>query len=297
MTALRANFGDLLAPGFREIFFQNFNAYPLEYTRIFNINTSERQYEDDSSVSGFGVVPEKDEGSGITYDDPIQGYNVRYTHRTYGLGFRVTREMWEDDLYNVMRKMPAALGRSMRISQEQDAANVLNRAFNNSYTGGDGIELCSLSHPLTGGGTEQNELTTSADFSDTSLEQALIDIAATTDDRGLPINLRAKMVIVNPIDQFNAIRVLKSELQPGADNNDINAVKGIVDVMVNHYLTANNDDWFILCDGHELNWFNRRMPGFEQDSDFDTEDAKFKGTARWSRGFSDWRGVFGSPGA
>jgi len=296
MTAIRSSFGDLLAPGFREIFFNNFNQYPLEYTRIFNILESTRQYEDDSGVSGFGVVPEKDEGSGITYDDPIQGFNVRYTHRTFGLGFRVTREMWEDDLYNIMRKMPAALGRSMRISQEQDAANVLNRAFNSSYTGGDGKELCATDHPLTGGGTEQNELTTAADFSDTSLEQALIDIAATVDDRSLPINLLARKVIVHPSDQFNAVRVLKSELLPGSAQNDINAVRGIVEVMVNHYLT-DTDAWFIQCDGHQLNWFNRRMPDFEQDGDFDTEDAKFKGTARWSRGFSDWRGFFGSQGA
>lgn len=296
MTAIRPNYGDLLAPGFREIFFNKFNSYPDEYTKIFNILTSERQYEDDSSISGFGTVPQKNEGEAITYDDPIQGFDKRYTHSTFGLGFRVTREMWEDDLYGKMKKMPKSLGRSFKITIEQDGANVYNRAFTSTYAGGDGKELCATDHPLTGGGTEQNELTTAADLNATSFEQALIDIAATVDDRGLLLALRPKTLVVTPSNDWNAAKLLESSLDPESAQNAVNPAKGRLPYMVNHYF-ANADDWFILCDDHEVNWFWRRRPDFEQGNEFDTEDAKFKGTGRWSNGFSEWRGVFGSPGA
>lgn len=297
MPSLRANFGDLLAPGFRMIFDQKFNEYPAEYPAIFNVLTSERQYEDDSSISGFGFVPEKTEGTGITYDDPIQGYDKRYTHKTYGLGFRVTKEMFEDDLYGKMKKMPKALGRSMRITMETDMANVYNRAFNSSYTGGDGKELCATDHPLTGGGTEQNELTSAADFTDTSLEQALIDIQATTDDRSLVLALRPQKLLVHPAGEWSAAKILKSAQDPDSANNAINPAKGVLPggIVVNHYLT-DTDAWFILCDDHEVNCFMRRRPEFDRTNDFDTEDAKFKTTARWSNGFSEWRGIYGSPG-
>ena len=297
MPSLRANFGDLLAPGFRIIHDEQFKRYPTEYTEIFNVTDSDRQYEDDSSISGFGFVPEKTEGTGITYDDPIQGYDKRYTHKTYGLGFRVTKEMFEDDLYGKMKKMPKALGRSMRISIETDAANVYNRAFNNSYTGGDGLELCSTAHTLTGGGTEQNELTNAADFTETSLEQALVDIQATLDDRSLVYQLMPKKFLCHASGEWNAAKILKSSQEPGTGNNAINPGKGVLPggIVVNHYLT-DTDAWFILCDEHEVNFMFRRRPDFDRTNDFDTEDAKFKTTARWSNGFSGWRGVFGSPG-
>src|SRR6185436_16344951 len=248
MPSLRSNFGDLLAPGFRAIFMDKFNEYPPEWPKIFNRLTSERQYEDDSSVSGFGFVPEKEEGVGITYDDPIQGFDKRYTHKTYALGFRVTREMWEDDLYGKMRKMPKSLGRSMRITQETDMANVYNRAFNSSYTGGDAKELCATDHPLTGGGTEQNKLTNAADFNATSLEQALIDIQATVDDRSLVLALRPLKLLVSPSGEWGAKKILKSAQEPGTANNDINPAQGVLPggVVVNHYLT-DTDAWFILC--------------------------------------------------
>lgn len=273
-----------------------FKSYPDEYTKLFNVLSSERQYEEDSSISGFGLVPEKAEGVGIFYDDPIQGYDKRYTHKTYGMGFRVTREMWEDDLYGKMRKMPKSLGRSMRISIEQDAANVYNRAFNSTYTGGDVKELCATDHPLTGGGTEQNEPSSNADLSATSLEQALIDIAATVDDRGLQLALRPKLLVVTPTYNWTASKLLESTQEPGSGNNDVNPAKGIMPYTVNHYL-SDSDAWFVLCDDHEVNFFFRRRPDFEQGNDFDTEDAKYKATARWSNGWSEWRGVYGSQGA
>jgi phage major head subunit gpT-like protein len=297
MTAQRGNFGDLLAPGFREIYFERFNRYPDEYTKIVNVQDMDRQYIDDSDLSGFGTVPEKTEGVGISYDDPIQGYDKRYTASTYALGFRVTREMWEDDLYGKMKKMPKALGASMRYTIEVDGANLYNRAFNSSYTGGDGIELCSTVHPLTGGGTEQNELTTAADLSETSLEQALIDIAATTDDRGLTLALKPRKLLVSPTNWVLASKLLKSTQEPGSAQNAINPFMGMFELVVNHYMTAGSDDWFILCDDHQVNFIFRSRPNFEQDNDFDTEDAKFKARARWVTGFSGFRGIFGSPGA
>lgn len=295
--AIRSNFGNLLAPGFRMIYDEEFNRYAPEYPAIMNIVESERQYEQDSSISGLGFVPEKEEGVGIIYDDPIQGFTKTYTHKTYGLGFRVTKEMWEDDLYGKMKKMPAALGRSMRITIETDAANVYNRAFNSSYLGGDGKVLCATDHPLTGGGTENNTLSSAADFTATSFEQALIDIQGTVDDRGLVLALMANKLLVHPAGEWNANKILKSSQEPDTANNAINPAKGMLPggIVVNHYLT-DLDAWFILCDQHDVNFFFRRRPEFDRTNDFDTEDAKFKGTARWSNGFSGFRGVYGSQG-
>src|SRR3990167_3624630 len=148
MATIRANFGDLLKPGFRDIFFQRYKKYPPEFPKIVNELSSSRQYEEDSYVAGFGSVPEKVESVSVTFDDPYQGYDKRYTHTTYGMGFRVSREMYDDDLYGKMKKMPSALARSMAITAEQDAANIYNRAFDSAYTGPDGLELCSTAHPL-----------------------------------------------------------------------------------------------------------------------------------------------------
>ncbi len=296
MTAQRSDFGDLLAPGFREVFFNRFKLNGDEYPQIVNVLTSDRQYEKDSGISGFGTVPEKEEGIGIVYDDPIQGYDKTYTHKTYGLGFRVTREMYEDDLYSKMSKMPKALGASMKYSIEVDQANLYNNAFSSSYTGGDGKELCATDHPLLGGGTEQNELSTSADLSASTLEQAFIDIAATTDDRGLILALTPRKLLYNPSNDWTVKKLLGSSQTPEDANNSVNPAKGILTPVMNHYLT-DTDAWFILCDDHAVNMFFRRRPEFDRENDFDTEDAKFKATARWSNGFSEWRGVYGSPGA
>jgi phage major head subunit gpT-like protein len=297
MTAIRANFGPLLAPGLRSVFFDQYDSYPTEYTEIFNVHTSTRKYEDDYSVSGFGLVPQKDESVGIIYDDPVPGYSKRYTHTTFGLGFRVSRELYEDDMYGIIRRMPKALGKSMRLTVEIDAANVLNNGFTAStYAGPDGVALFSASHPLTGGGVSSNTLAVAADLSETSLEQAMIDIMATTDDRGLLQMIRPKKLVVGPALAWTASRLLESTLTPGSANNAINPAKGIMPFVVNHYLT-DPDAWFILADDTQLNWFWRRKPDFDNDNDFDTEDAKFKATARWSNGFSDWRGVYASPGA
>lgn len=296
MTTQRSNFGDLLGPGFREIFFDYFKRYPDEYNKITNVQDMwDTQYMDEGGLSGFGTVPEKNEGTGITYDDPIQGYDKRYTAVTYALGFRVTREMWEDDRYNKMKKMPKALGTSMRHTIELDAANIYNRAFNTDYTGPDGSVLCATSHALTGGGTEQNRLTTDADLSETSFEQALIDIAATTDDRGLVLALKPRKLLVTPNNWVVASKLLKSTQEFSSGNNAINPFNGIVEMVVNHYLT-DTDAWWLLCDDHLVNFFFRKRPDFEQDNEFDTDDAKFKARARWVTGWTDWRGIYGTQG-
>ena len=295
MTALRANFGPLLAPGLREVFFDKFDSYPSEYKDLFNVESSTRKYEDDQGVSGFGLVPEKPEGVGIIYDDPILGYPKRYTHTTFALGFRVTRELYEDDMYSIIRRMPKALGKSMRLTIETDAANVYNNGFDTAYAGPDGKPLFSTTHPLTGGGVASNTLATPADLSETSLEQAIIDIAATTDDRGLLQMIKAKKLVVGPGMAWTAARLLESTLTPGSANNAMNPAKGLMPFVINHYLT-DPDAWFIIGDEHMVNWFWRRKPDFDHTNDFDTEDAKYKATARWSNGWSDWRGVYGSPG-
>lgn len=297
MTMQRANLGDLLAPGFREIFFQRFGERPPEYSEIFNMKTSKRQYEDDSYTTGFGTVPIKTEGASVTYDDIIQGFDRRYTHDTYGLAYRITEEMFEDDLYDIMKRLPDALGRSMRITIEQDGANFLNRAFNSTYTFGDGKEFLATDHPLMGGGTQKNELTNAADLNADTLEQAFIDIAATTDDRGLLIHLIPTTLIVAPANEWNARRLLGSALDPDSANNAINPMQNQLKLSVNHFLT-DSDAWFIKCDQHEANWFWRVTPDHQQaqGNDFDTGDAKFKVRARWSRGASMPWGYFGSPG-
>lgn len=291
----RTNFTDTLAPGFREIFFQNFGEKSPEYTELFNFHPSKRQYEDDSYVAGFGLVPIKTEGASVAYDDAVQGFDKRYVHDTYELAYRITQEMMEDELYGIMSRMPSALGKSMRATIETDGANQLNRGFNPSYVGGDSKALFVTDHPLMGGGDQKNTLTNAADFDEDSLEQAFIDIAATTDDRGIQLNLVPTKLVVAPQGEWSARKVLGSQLEPGTANNAINPAQGTLQLVVNHYLT-DPDAWFIYCTEHLVNWFWRIKPDHMQGNDFDTDDGKFKTRARWSRGWSMPWGVFGIPG-
>jgi len=298
MTMLRGSFGDLMAPGLRALFMNKFGEKPPQYTRLYNMNTSQRQYEDDSYVAGFGLLVDKSEGASSTYDDPIQGYDKRYTHTTRSLAYRITKEMIEDDLYRAIQKLPAALARSTRATIETDAANMFNNGFVTTYdTGGDAKELFATDHPLVGGGTQKNELSTAADLSETSLEQAMIDLRATTDDRGILLNLMPKKLVIAPSNEWNAKKILNSTQEPSTGNNAINPANSLgLEIVVNDYLT-DSDAWFILCDEHELNWFWRVTPDHYQGNDFDTDDAKYKVRARWSRGWSMPWGAFGSPGA
>lgn len=294
---LRNSFGDLLAPGFREIFFLKYGEKPLQFEKLFNMLTSSRKYEEDSYVSGLGSIPKKTEGSAVVYDAAIQGYDVRYTHDTYSLAYRISRELDEDDQYSIMAKMPKALGRSMRVTVETDAANLYNRAFDtaNYADGGDGKAMLTTDHPLVGGGTQQNELTNPANLNASSLEQALLTMRATTDDRGQFLNLMPMILAVPPALEWTAKKLVGSAFDPDSANNAINPAHDILKVVTFDYLTDTNA-WFILADEHLVNFFWRVKPDHESDNDFQTDDALFKVRARWSRKWSRPWGVFGSPG-
>lgn len=297
MTTNTSNFGELLEPGLALLYGDSYKQFGEEYSKVFTIKSSSKQTEHTLSMTGFGLMPTKAQGAGVTYDDPIQGYKQSLTHVSYGLGFIVTLEMYEDDLYNKINALPVALARSGAHTVEVTAANILNRAFNSSYTGADAKEMCATDHPLIGGGTMSNELTTAADLSMTSLEQALIDISNFTDDRGLQIAAKPKQLIIPPELEWTAQQLLKSEKDPESANNAINPAKGIMPYTVNHFLT-DTDAWFIQTDvPNGLVFYWRRRPALTKDNDHDSDNAKFKSTMRFISGWDDFRGIFGSPGA
>lgn len=296
-----SSFAKALWPGVNAWYGKAYNDYKTEWTSLgFENNKSSRAYEEDVGVSSFGLAATKAEGAPITYDSERQGFTTRYNHVVYALGFIMTREVYEDSQYDVVGKRKAnALARSMRHTKEIVAANVFNRAATSGYTGGDGSTLLSASHANVAGGTWSNMPTTAADLSEAALEQATIDIAAFRDDRGLLIAVKPKKLIIAPAGQFEAKRILGTEGRVGTDLNDLNAIKtmGIIpEVVVNHYLT-DSDAWFIVNDTPDgLKYFERRSDQFEMDNDFDTENAKFKATARYSFGWTDPRCIYGSMG-
>lgn len=297
MAITTGGFSELLYPGLKAIWGMAYSDYPEQYTKFFEVKSSGQAYEKTLGMTGFGLASAKAEGAGVGYDLAYQGYTQTLTHSTYGIGFIVTSEMYEDDQYGKINALPRALARSVRHTVEIAGANVLNRAFTATYTGADSKELCATDHPLVGGGTEQNELSTAADLSMTSLEQALIDIGDLTDDRGLLIAAKPKMLIVPPELDWTAKQLLGSEKDPESNYNAINPAKGMIPYSVNNFLT-DSDAWFILTDvpnGPVFYW--RRRPAFTKDNDFDSDNAKYKSTFRFSCGWDDFRGVFGSPGA
>lgn len=296
-----SSFAKALWPGVNAWYGKSYKDYPEEWSQIFEKNTSRKAYEEDVGLSSFGLARTKAEGAGIEYDTERQGFTSRYNHVVYALGFIITREIYEDDQYDVVGKRKAnALARSMRQTKEIVGANVLNRAETSGYTGGDGVVLLSASHPNVSGGTFSNKPSTDADLSEAALEQANIDIAAFRDDRGLLIAAKPRKLVIAPSNMFEAKRILGSDGRVGTDANDLNALKtmGIIpEVTVNHYLT-DSDAWFILTDVNDgLKYFERRGDAFEMDNDFDTENAKFKATARYSFGWTDPRAIYGSMGA
>ena len=290
-----------LWPGMHAFWGRQYNEHPQEWSKIFDTESSEKNYEEDTEVTGFGLATVKAQGTAISYDSETQGPTTRYTHVPYGLGYIVTREELEDNLYEVVSKRRIkALSFSVRSTEETVAANILNRAFNSSYVGGDGKEMCATDHP-TLDGTQSNELSTAADLSEASIEDMCIQIMQAKNSRGLKIALMPRKLIVAPSEAFNAERILKSSLQSGTANNDVNALRsmGVLPegVVVNHYLT-DADAWWIKTNApNGLVRFNRRATEFKQDNDFDTENAKAKSTLRFSIGWTDWRAIFGTPGA
>jgi hypothetical protein len=291
-----------LWPGLHAWWGLSYNKHPLEWSQCFDVkDSSDKAYEEDVEGTGFGLAPVKSEGTSISYDAHTQGPTTRYTHVVYGLGFIVTEEEESDNLYDKLSRSRAeSLAFSMRTTKEIVHANIFNRAFNSSYTGGDGLEMCSTAH-VTVDGTQSNELATAADFSEASLEDMLINIAQAKNTRGLEVGLMGRSLVVPPALMFEAQRVLHSELRVGTANNDINAVKSMGLLpdgwMVNHYLT-DSDAWFIKTNApNGLTHFKRKALDFAQDSDFDTSNKKHKATERYSAGWTDWRGVYGTPGA
>jgi len=295
------SFSKALWPGVNAWYGKAYDEYETEYDKLFDKFTSQKAFEEDVGISSFGLAVNKPEGAGISYDSERQAFTTRYQHAVFALGFVITREMMEDDQYDVVGQRKAqGLAFSMRQTKEVIGANVYNRAFNSSYTGGDGKELISNAHVNIKGGTWSNTLSTAADLSEAALEQATIDIAGFTNDAGLLIAVRPDSLIIPRQLMFEAKRILGSDGRVGTDNNDLNAVKAmglIPNVQVNHFLT-DPDAWFIRTNiPHGMKYFERRADQFDMDNDWDTENAKFKATARYSFGWTDARGLYGSAGA
>ena len=296
-----ASFAKALWPGINKWYGREYDEWPVEFTDLFDMESSSRAYEEDVGTTGFGLAQIKPEGHGLSYDEESQAFVTRYAHVVYALGFVVTREIYEDDQYDVVGKRRAeALAFSMRQTKEIVAANVYNRAFNASYIGGDGVSMINSAHPNYSGGTYSNELGTPSDLSEAALEQACIDIMKYTNDRGLRISVMPQTLHI-PVDtMFIAKRILDSDGRVATADNDLNALKAMGkfrSVQVNHYFTDTNA-WFIRTNvKNGLKCFQRREMAFGIDNDFDTENAKYKASERYSFGWTDPRSIYGSAGA
>jgi len=300
MAISRAQLTQELEPGLNALFGLEYKNYENQHTQIYSIETSDRAFEEEVMESGFGEAPVKTEGAGVSYDQAQEVYTARYTHETIALAFSLTEEAVEDNLYDRLgARYTKALARSMAQTKQIKAAAILNGAFTTSI-GGDGVVLCSTSHPTLSGPNLSNTLATAADLSETSLEQSLIDISAFTDERGLKIAVQGLKLIIPKELQFTADRILKSTLRTATADNDINAILNMGMVpqgyTVNNFLT-DPDAYFIKTDApNGMKMFTRvaMKTGFE--GDFDTGNVRYKARERYSFGFSDPRGIFGSPG-
>jgi len=290
-----------LEPGLNALFGLEYDRYENQDKEIFDSESSDRAFEEEVMLGGFANAAVKPEGQGVTYEDAQETYTARYTNETIALAFALTEEAVEDNLYDKLStRYTKALARSMANTKQVKAANILNRAFNNSYLGGDAKELCATDHP-TLSGDQKNELSTAADLNETSLEQMLIDIADMKDERGLKIALRGMKMIIPVNLQFVAERLMKSAGRVGTADNDINAIKSMGMVpegyVVNNFLT-DTDAFFIKTDApNGLKHFVRAPIRTAMEGDFDTGNVRYKARERYSFGWSDWRGIFGSPGA
>ena len=301
MAISRAQLVKELEPGLNALFGLEYKRYENQHAEIYTAESSDRAFEEEVMLSGFGNAQVKGEGAGVSFDEAQETFTARYTHETVALAFAITEEAIEDNLYDrIATRYTKALARSMANTKQVKAANVLNNAFNTNYLGGDGLELCSTLHP-TIAGTFSNELATSADLNETSLEQSLIDIAAFTDERGLKIAAQGMKLIIPSELQFTAERLMKSQGRVGTADNDVNAIvsKGMIPqgYVVNNYLT-DSDAFFIKTDvPNGMKMFNRSPLKTAMEGDFDTGNVRYKARERYSFGWSDPRGIFGSPGA
>jgi len=302
MAISRAQLVKELEPGLNALFGMEYDRYDSEHAEIYDTETSDRAFEEEVMLSGFGNAQTKSEGAGVSFDSANEAYTARYTHETIALAFALTEEAIEDNLYDRLgARYTKALARSMAHTKQVKAAATLNNAFSSSFTGGDGVELCSTAHPLSGGGTFANEPSVAADLNETSLEDALISISTFVDERNMIIALRGMKLIIPPQLQFIADRLLESTLRPGTADNDVNATRNMGMVpdgyTVNHFLT-DTDAFFIKTDSpNGFKLFERSPLATSMEADFDTGNMRFKARERYSFGFSDPRCVFGSPGA
>jgi hypothetical protein len=299
MAAIRPQFKDELDPSIRAIFFDRYDAEPQLMPEIFNVLTSDRDQETDSATTGFGKMVQTDEMGALDYEDPVKMYKTSYTHLKYTKGFKVSQELVEDDQHNVISRMPKALAKSVVYTTEFHAANVLNNAFSTSYTSyGDGKPLCSTGHLRADGGTAQsNASSTGIALTEPNLETGRLALEKALNDKGQIVNFMADTLIV-PVDLRKTAQILtQSTLRPGSGNNDVNIYEGVFKVIPWRYLTSTTA-WFLADkSNHMLNWFWRIRPEFKSDYAFDSDAALYKVRVRFSLGWSDWRGIWGSLGA
>ena len=302
MAINRAQLVKELEPGLNALFGLEYDRYENEHAEIFDSENSDRAFEEEVMLSGFAQAPTKGEGTAVTYDTAQETYTSRYSHETVALAFALTEEAIEDNLYDSLSaRYTKALARSMASTKQVKAANVLNNGFSSSFPGGDGKELFALDHPTLTGGDGANEPSTDSDLNETSLENAMIDIAAFKDERGIKINVQARKLIVPPQLQFVADRLLQTPGRVGTSDNDINAIRNMGMLpdgyVVNHYLT-DTDAWFIKTDApNGMKHFVRSPMSTGMEGDFETGNVRYKARERYSFGFSDWRGMYGSKGA
>jgi len=302
MAISRAQLLKELLPGLNALFGMEYKRYGEEHKELYEQETSERSFEEETKLSGFSAAPVKNEGSAIAYDNAQEAWTARYNHETIAMGFSLTEEAIEDNLYDSLSaRYTKALARAMAYTKQVKAASVLNNGFSGAVTYGDGVSLFSTSHPLVSGGTNSNRPTVAADLNETSLEAAVIQIAGWTDERGLLIAAKPRKLVVPPPLQFVATRLLETELRVATADNDLNALRKMNSIpegfTVNHYLTDSNA-WFLLTDvPNGMKHFVRTPLQNSMDADFDTGNARYKARERYSFGVSDPLGVYGSPGA
>jgi hypothetical protein len=302
MAISRAQLLKELLPGLNALFGMEYDRYGEEHKEIYETETSERSFEEETKLSGFSAAPVKNEGSAIRYDNGQEAWTARYNHETIALGFSLTEEAIEDNLYDSLSaRYTKALARAMAYTKQVKAASVLNNGFSSNYAGGDGVALFSTSHPLVSGGTNSNTPSTQVDLSETALENAVIQIAGWTDERGLLIAARPRKLIVPPALQFVATRLLETQLRPGTNDNDVNAIVNNGSIpegyTINHFLTDTNA-WFLTTDvPNGMKHFVRIPLQNSMDGDFDTGNVRYKARERYSFGWSDPLGMFASQGA
>jgi Mu-like prophage major head subunit gpT len=302
MAITRAQLLKELVPGLNKLFGLEYNKYEAQHKEIYDTENSDRSFEEETKLSGFSAAPVKSEGQAIAYDNAQEAWTARYNHETIAMGFSITEEAMEDNLYDsISARYTKALARAMMYTKQVKAAALLNNAFSGSTTYGDGVSLCSTAHPLVSGGVNSNRPSIGVDLNETSLENAVISIAAWTDERGLLIAAKPKKLVIPPALQFVATRLLKTEGRVGTTDNDINALKNNGAIpggyTVNNYLTDTNA-WFLLTDiPNGLKTFTRTALKTSTDGDFDTGNTRYKARERYSFGCSDPLGIYGSPGS